>query len=106
MNILAKKSMVKVRQRQELTKILFFGQGLTDSSGEFRLKLSLKCAYFLSKAEAHLHNKQKRQGKQLLFRLSEVCFSGSHCKNSVTPTHPKGNPNTGDPFNIQKGSLL
>lgn len=67
---------------------------------------SLKCASFLSKAEAHLHNKHKRQGKQLLFRFSKVCFSWWHCKNSVTPPHLGGNPNTGDPFNIQKGSLL
>lgn len=29
-----------------------------DGNGEFWLRLSLKCACFLTKAEAHLHNKQ------------------------------------------------
>lgn len=48
----------------------------------------------------------KRQGKQLLFRLSKIYFSGRHGKNSMTPHRPGVNPNTGDPFNIQKGSLL
>lgn len=54
----------KVHGRSQATprineSCFFFCQGLTDSSGEFWLRLSLKCACFLYKAEAHLHNKQK-----------------------------------------------
>lgn len=72
---------------------------------------SWKCACFLTKAETHLHNKQKDKVNNFFWQLSKVVvffffFSGWHPKNSVTPPHPGVNSNTGDSFKIQKGSLL
>lgn len=84
--------MVEVGPLQELIRsFFFFPQSLTDSRGEFWLRLSLKCTCLLSKAEAHLHNKQK--GKVNNFCLdSPRSVSLDDTERTLWHTSPRSEP--------------